>query len=50
MIWLSIVLGVTLSFVTGVWLGSQKLFGAAVACWLGGAFYAGYMLCLALNL
>jgi hypothetical protein len=48
-IWLSIVLGILLAFGMGTFFGSQKLVGAAIACWLGGAFYAGYMVCLAIS-
>ncbi len=49
MIWVSIVLGVLLAFSVGAYLGSQKYVGAAMTCWIGGAFYAGYMVCLAIN-
>lgn len=49
MIWLSIVLGVLLAFSVGTFLGSQKYVWQAMACWVGGAFYAGYMVCLAIN-
>jgi len=49
MIWLSLVLGVLLTFCVGTYLGSQKYVGAAMVCWLGGAFYAGYMVCLAIS-
>lgn len=49
MIWLSLILGVLLAFIVGTYFGTQKLVGAAMTCWLTGAFYAGYMLCLAIT-
>lgn len=49
MIWLAILFGVLWAFVMGTWFGKEKMVGAALACWVGGSFYAGYMICLAIN-
>lgn len=49
MIWLSLILGALLAFWMGVFFAKEKLVSQAMVVWLGGAFYSGYMLCLAIN-